>query len=319
MIVAIRVFRDGYPVREELFGALPIRIGRSADCDLVLTDPSVSRDHAEIQRDPAGGLMIVDSAGTNGLYAGPRRVAAEPVVGRLRARLGLAEIEIEQVSAEATQPISLEDLHRLDQRRTPLTWVKYIAIAVLALITEAVISADFWSPWNSQRLVGVVWMSASALVAMLIIASILLGFLKAAGRKVRMADVLRHFAIFAWLRPVAVGVALLFYYFVPDGVATALRTWLPALATLAFLSEAAAIRRPAPNRTFRVLWALALLLVLTGFEVTHSYATRRMGQPQLDQAVQAPILGFPARSSVSFEEYAASVEAAGRRSEDLVK
>ncbi len=318
-MILVRVVREGVFAREQVFHSLPIRIGRSSGCDLILTDPSVSRDHARIERGPEGVLVIVDGAGTNGLYAGPKRVAAEPVVGRLRARLGLAEIEIEEVSGDATQPISLEDLHGLDQRRTPLTWAKYIAVALLALNLETVLLPEFWSPWNSQRLVAVVWQSASMLVAILILGSLLLGLLKAAGRKVRMADVLRHFAVFAWLRPLATAGGLVAYYLLPDGLAGTVRGVLPALATVAFFAQAAAIRRPPPNGVFRWCWAVALLLVIAGVQLTGSSAASRVGEPQTDHAMQAPLPLVGTGPAVNFEDYAAALEAAGNRSADQVR
>lgn len=313
-MIAIRVLREGVPVREQLFTSLPIRIGRGSHNDLVLVEPTVSRDHARIERDDLDRLVIVDGEGTNGLYAGPKRVAKEPISGRLRARLGLSEIEIELVSAEATQPISLDDLHRLDQRRTPLTWAKYIVITLAALNLEILLAPEFWSPWNPQRAVGLVWQSASALVAILIFGSILLGLLKAAGRKVRMADVLHHFALFSWLRPLGVFLGLCAYYLLSDRLAVTLRGWLPALASIAFLAQAAAIRRPGPSRNFRWAWAAAFFLITLGFDFTQSYAAQRMGQPNLDLSVQAPLPLLGAGPSVSFEDYAASVEAAGKRS-----
>lgn len=316
-MIAIRILRDGVAVREQIFLTLPVRIGRSSACHLILTDQSVSRDHARIVRDSTGAVVLVDESGTNGLYAGPRRVESEPVAGRLRARLGLVEIEIEEVSADATSPITLEDLHHLDQRRTPLTWAKYVMIALLPLIIEAALMPEFWSPWNSQRAVSLVWMSASALVAILVVGSLLLGLLKAAGRKIRMADVLKHFAVFLWLRPLAVAISLLAYYVVSDGFAGALRSWLPALSTVAFLTQAAALRRPGPNGRFRTVWAVTLVVIMIGVEWTQAYAARRMGQPEADHAMQAPLVG--PGPAVSFDAYAAAVEAAGRRSEDQVR
>jgi hypothetical protein len=318
-MLVIRLLRDGVVVREQLFTSAPIRIGRAAANDFVLTDASVSRAHARIERDQGGALVIVDSSGTNGLYAGPKRVASEPVSGRLRARLGLAEIEIEEVTTDATQPITLEDLQRLDQRRTPFTWAKYATIAVSALIVEAALMPEFWSPWNSQRAVSLVWLGASSLVIILILASILLGLLRAAHRKVRMADVLRHFALLTWLRPLAVMVSLLAYYLLSDSVASALRSWLPALATVAFMAQAAAIRRPAPNRAFRSWWAFALLLLLIGVESTSFYAARRMGKPEIDHTMQVPLPGVGPGPAASFDDYSAAVEAAGKKSEAQVR
>ena len=318
-MLAIRVLRDGLPVREQLFKDLPVRIGRSADNDLILADASVSRRHATLERHPSGDLVLVDGAGTNGLYAGPKRIASERFSGRLRARLGLCEIEIDEVMEDATQPVSLEDLHRLDQRRTPLTWAKYLTIAISALTLETALWPEFWSPWNSERVVSVVWQSAAALAAMLVAGSIVLGLLRAASRKARMADVLQHFAAYAWLLPLAALASLLGYYFVSDGLATWLRFWLPAFAGVAFLSQAAAIRRPPPSLRFRCLWAAAALLIFAGFEFTRSYAERRMGEPRMDHAVQSPLPGVGPGRAVSFDEYSASVEAAGKRSEAQVQ
>ena len=318
-MLVVRVLRDGAVVREELFRSTPVTIGRSPSCHLVLTDSSVSREHARIDRDPGGGFVIVDGSGTNGLYAGPRRVASERFSGRLRARLGLAEIEIEEVSADATQPITLEDLHRLDQRRTPITWAKYLVITLAALVVETLMESEFWSPWNTQRAVGVVWQCMTALVAILVFASILLGLLKAASRRVRMADVLSHFAVYAWLGPLTVALSLLAYYVLSDGLASSLRSWLPSQAVVVFLTQAAAIRRPGPNGAFRWRWAAALLLVLIGVDFTRAYASRKMGQPDADHNMQAPIPGLGPGPSISFEDYSASVDAAGTRSEAQVR
>jgi hypothetical protein len=98
-----------------------------------------------------------------------------------------------------------------------------------------------------------------------------------------------------------------------------LLSWLPAFATVAFLTQAAAIRRPAPNRAFRSFWAIAWLLVLVGVETTRLYAARRMGQPEVDHAMQVPLPGLGTGPAVSFEEYGAEVEAAGERSAEQVK
>ncbi len=318
-MIAIRVLREGAVIREVLFRSTPIRIGRSPESDMVLTEPSVSREHARIERDGSGGLVIVGGVGTNGLYSGPRRVDSEPIVGRLRARLGLAEIEIEEVREDPTLPVSLEDLHGLDQRRTPLTWAKYTAVALIALNLDAVMAAEFWSPWNSQRVVGVIWQSGSMLVAILVVGSLLLGLLKAAGRKVRMADVLRHFAVYSWLQPLASAISLLAYYVLSDGAGAALRAWLPMFATVVFLAQAAAIRRPSPNRNFRLFWAAAVLLVLLGVELTGSYAARRMGQPQADHTMQPPVPGLGPGPAVDLDAYALAVEAAGNRSAEQVR
>src|SRR5207302_1888593 len=54
-------------------------IGRSRQCDVVLTDPNVSRKHAEIR--PRGGSWVVTDLGsTNGVTLNGRRIEAPQVV-----------------------------------------------------------------------------------------------------------------------------------------------------------------------------------------------------------------------------------------------
>jgi hypothetical protein len=54
-------------------------IGRSRQCDVVLTDPNVSRKHAEIR--PRGGSWVVTDLGsTNGVTVNGRRINAPAVV-----------------------------------------------------------------------------------------------------------------------------------------------------------------------------------------------------------------------------------------------
>ncbi len=50
------------------------RIGRSSDNDLVLSDPSISRHHAEIRYGRDGRLSIRDLHSMNGVYVNDRKV-----------------------------------------------------------------------------------------------------------------------------------------------------------------------------------------------------------------------------------------------------
>jgi ABC transport system ATP-binding/permease protein len=56
-----------------------LRIGRAADNQVVISDLSVSRYHAELRRDPAGGYVIIDLNSHNGTYVNGQRVGAAPV------------------------------------------------------------------------------------------------------------------------------------------------------------------------------------------------------------------------------------------------
>ena len=56
-----------------------LRIGRAADNDVVVSDLSVSRYHAELRRTSRGGYEIVDLDSHNGTYLNGQRVTAAPV------------------------------------------------------------------------------------------------------------------------------------------------------------------------------------------------------------------------------------------------
>jgi hypothetical protein len=62
---ACLVMSDGQRIS---LGANPVRIGRLPGCDLVLADPNVSRQHAEVRRtdDGLGGHLVADLGSTNG-------------------------------------------------------------------------------------------------------------------------------------------------------------------------------------------------------------------------------------------------------------
>jgi hypothetical protein len=49
-------------------------IGRSHGCDCVLSDPNVSREHAELRRGSTGDWQVVDLGSTNGVKVNGRRV-----------------------------------------------------------------------------------------------------------------------------------------------------------------------------------------------------------------------------------------------------
>ncbi len=56
-------------------------IGRLSECDLRLEDPSVSRRHARVERDPAGvsEWRLVDLGSSNGCFHNGRRGASFPL------------------------------------------------------------------------------------------------------------------------------------------------------------------------------------------------------------------------------------------------
>jgi hypothetical protein len=60
--VAALAMDDGHRV---VVADQPVRIGRQSDCEIVLTDPNVSRHHAEVKRD-ADEFVVADLGSTNG-------------------------------------------------------------------------------------------------------------------------------------------------------------------------------------------------------------------------------------------------------------
>jgi hypothetical protein len=71
-------------------------LGRSRDCDIVLSDANVSRRHAEVLPAAAGVWTIADLGSTNGVLVNGRRIAgAEQLTAGDRIALGTAEIAFE--------------------------------------------------------------------------------------------------------------------------------------------------------------------------------------------------------------------------------
>jgi pSer/pThr/pTyr-binding forkhead associated (FHA) protein len=71
-------------------------VGRSRECDVVLSDANVSRRHAEIRPAAAGTWTIADMGSTNGVRINGRQISgAELLTGGDRIVLGTAEISFE--------------------------------------------------------------------------------------------------------------------------------------------------------------------------------------------------------------------------------
>ncbi len=67
---------DRHPTASLPLPAKALRIGRTSDNDLVLSDVEVSRHHAELRKSPTGGYEIIDLGSTNGTYVNGQQVAA---------------------------------------------------------------------------------------------------------------------------------------------------------------------------------------------------------------------------------------------------
>ncbi len=73
------------------FAAHPVVIGRSKDCEIRVSDPNVSRRHAEVR--PVGrGFTVVDLDSTNGIEVDGKRVRELELTDGVRFTLGSTEI-----------------------------------------------------------------------------------------------------------------------------------------------------------------------------------------------------------------------------------
>jgi ABC-type multidrug transport system ATPase subunit len=74
---------------ESLFaGKTSLRIGRSADCDVCLSHPMISRHHALFQRQVDGRLLITDLESINGVTVNGERIG-EPTIVRDNVSIGI--------------------------------------------------------------------------------------------------------------------------------------------------------------------------------------------------------------------------------------
>ncbi len=72
------------------------RIGRSAQCALILDDDYVSGDHADLERRPSGDWVLTDLGSTNGSFVNGVRVVAPTVVTPADTlRIGRTQMRLE--------------------------------------------------------------------------------------------------------------------------------------------------------------------------------------------------------------------------------
>jgi FHA domain-containing protein len=80
--------------RRNVLSGSRVLLGRSRDCDIVVSDPNVSRRHAELRREN-GRWSIVDLGSTNGIKVNGRRVNDAALREGDRVTLGVTELTFE--------------------------------------------------------------------------------------------------------------------------------------------------------------------------------------------------------------------------------
>ncbi len=92
----------------------PIRIGRGAAADVCLDHPSVSREHAEIER-TAVGWRLRDCGSKNGSFVDGERVGQADLAGRAWLRFGDVHCEFSTFDAAAAAQAAQREHDRLTQ------------------------------------------------------------------------------------------------------------------------------------------------------------------------------------------------------------
>lgn len=145
-------------------------IGRSAECDLVVSDRQVSREHARLRR--VEGLYVVDDLGSkNGTHVNGRRVVGsarlhhgDEIQVALALRLRFVAKETAEVSAETGISETATGRLRLDQPAhrvwvggtevdPPLSAAQYRFLEILYAHSGQVVARD--------RIVAYVWREAA--------------------------------------------------------------------------------------------------------------------------------------------------------------
>lgn len=109
MIFVERLDRRGRVRGRVKVDALPFRIGRGYDCDLILDDPHVSPLHAVLERDAEGGLVLRDAGSRNGLFVGASRDPVTRVVpdGDVSVRLGRTVLRLRAVDFAVPEAVPI--------------------------------------------------------------------------------------------------------------------------------------------------------------------------------------------------------------------
>ena len=82
-VLHIRCQLEGQPPIERKITEFPCRIGRSQNCDIVISDSSISSLHALISKNEDGDLILEDQWSTNGIYMHFQRVRQVKLEGTM--------------------------------------------------------------------------------------------------------------------------------------------------------------------------------------------------------------------------------------------
>lgn len=91
----------------------PLLVGRAMACDLAISDPTVSRRHAEVEAFE-GAILIRDLDSTNGTFVDGERVREALAPPGARIAFGKVDFEVEEETPAPSPSVALDDESGLD-------------------------------------------------------------------------------------------------------------------------------------------------------------------------------------------------------------
>jgi pSer/pThr/pTyr-binding forkhead associated (FHA) protein len=103
--------RNGDVLQRQCVDALPIRLGRGYDNEIILDDDYVAASHARIEQDAAGRLVLRDLGSRNGLDHGGKRLTEVVLQGDTVVRIGHTSIRVRAASFPVAPELEDRTLH----------------------------------------------------------------------------------------------------------------------------------------------------------------------------------------------------------------
>ncbi len=94
----------------------PVTIGRGDDCDVVLADTKVSRQHARVEHTGDGSIRVVDLGSANGVWVGSERF--REIVLRLGEQFRIGATIFEYQEQEPAPPVETREPVGMADERT---------------------------------------------------------------------------------------------------------------------------------------------------------------------------------------------------------
>lgn len=151
---------------------LPITLGRGYHNDVILDDNYVAAEHARIETNQLGELLITDLNTKNGLYLNEKPVNFGIITGNEIYQLGRTQLRIRPESFRVTDELIDEDRHRRSY------WPIAIGVLLLAALldvakfwlysTEPATSTDYLTALIKTPVMSLVYASILALIGKLI-------------------------------------------------------------------------------------------------------------------------------------------------------